>query len=167
MGDKRYWLGAAVIVAALLGLLAVQPDAARAPTGTAPAAAARIVELPAADAPDVATVELSPRERTESATALAARFAAERADPTANPHAAAEVTRALAPLIDAGRATLELECRQTVCRATLAARSAAERPTVVAAATTALHAAGYETLLARADGPAASLFIGVRTPQTP
>ena len=165
MGDKRYWLGAAAIVAALLALLAVRPDGARTP-GTPPAAAARIVELPAADAPDVATVELAPRERRESATELTARFESERVDPVAGPRTAAAVEHVLAPLVESGRATVELECRQTVCRATVSARAAAERPTVVAAATSALHAAGHETLLARADGPAATLFIGVRTPRT-
>lgn len=166
MGDKRYWLGAAAIVATLLALLAVRPDAARAPGGAPAAADARIVELPAADAPDVATVELAPRERAESATALAARFGSERPDAAAGARIAAAVTRALAPLVDAGRATVALECRQTACRAILAARGAAERPTVVAAAVAALHSAGYETLLAHADGPSATLFIGVRTPRT-
>ena len=167
MGDRRYWFGAAAIVAALLGLLAVQPDGRRTPAGTAPAAAARIVELPEAAAPDVATVELAPRERAASATALAAKFESERPDPVAGPRAAAAVMAALAPLVEGGRATVELDCRQTACRATVTARAAAERPGVVAAMTAALHAAGHETLLARADGSTATLFIGVRTPQTP
>ena len=167
MGDKRYWLAAAVIVTALLALLAIQPDAARAPVGVTSTGSASIVELPAAATPEVATVELEPRARAESATALAVRFAAERADPEAGARAAAAVMHALAPLVESGRATVALECRQTVCRAALSARGAAERPTVVATATAALQAAGHETLLARADGPDATLFIGARTPQSP
>lgn len=167
MGDKRYWLAATVVVVVLLWLLSLDRDGARAPTGGGPAVPARIVELPKADAPAVATVELAPRARAESATALATRFTAEQADPDVAADAAAGIRRALAPVLDADRVRLTLECRQTVCRARLEAAVAAERPGVIASATTALHDAGHQTLLAHADGRSATLFIGVRTPRTP
>ncbi|MEX0900187.1 MAG: hypothetical protein WD081_05800 [Gammaproteobacteria bacterium] len=165
--DKRNWLIAAVIVFGALAFLAYQPAAERerAPGGLD---APGIVDLPAVDAPAVATVELQPRDLEESATALVTRFERERRDAAWAERAGAEIEQSLAAIIGGSDARItKLDCRTSVCRIQLQAPKAAARPELVAAATAALQRAGHETLLEHADGTSASLVIGVRTPQMP
>lgn len=165
--DKKYWMTAVAIVVGILALLAYQPEVARerTPNGVV---APGIVDLPAVEAPAVATVELQARDATESATALTTRFERERRNAAWAEQAAAEIGRSLAAVLDATEASItRLECRASVCRIDLGAATAASRPELVAAVTAALQRDGHETVLERADGTAATLVIGVRTPQTP
>lgn len=165
--DKRYWLIAVAIVVGLLALLAYQPKAERERTPGG-AAAPRIVDLPAVEAPAVATVELQARDATESATALTARFERERRNAAWAERASAEIERSLAAVLDAtGASITRLECRTSVCRTELAAATETSRPELVAAVTAALQRDGHETVLERADGTAATLVIGVRRLRTP
>ena len=164
--DKRYWLIAVVIVLGALALLAYQPDPkpTQAPGDTTTAG---IVDLPAVDAPPIATVELEARDAAESATALTTRFERERRDSAWAERAAAEIERRLAAVLGDAASIAHSECRASVCRVELRAATAAARPQLVADATAALQAAGYDTLLERAERTTATLVIGVRTPQTP
>ncbi len=165
--DKKYWLIATAIVLGLMVVLVYQPasERERAPGSRA---APDIVDLPAVDAPAIATVELQAREATESATALTTRFERERHDPAWAERATAEINRSLATVIDGSEVTIaQLACRTTVCRLELQAPTAAARPELVAAATAALQRDGHETLLERADGTSATLVIGVQTRRMP
>ena len=164
--DKKYWLIAVAIVLGALAMLAYQPaaDRDRAPGDLA---APGIVDLPAVDAPAVATGELQARESGESATALTTRFERERRVAAWAEQASAEIQRALRPVLGDTASIGALDCRASVCRAELRAANAGARPDLVAAATAALQRAGHETLLERAEGTVATLVIGVRIPQTP
>lgn len=166
MMDKKYWLLAIAIVLGALALLAYQPAAER-ERGPGSAVAPGIVDLPAVDAPGIATVELQARDVAESATLMTTRFEQERRDAVWADRAAADIEQRLAAVMSDGASIEQLECRSTVCRIELRAATAAARPEWVAAATAALQHAGHETLLERADGTNATLVIGVRTPQTP
>lgn len=162
--DKKYWLIATAIVIGALALLTYPPtvERERVPGDTA---APGIVDLPAVDAPPIATVELEARDAADSATELTTQFERERRDAAWADWAAAEIERSLAAI---GGATIaRSECRSTVCRIELQATTPAARPALVAAATAALQRDGHETLLERADGMTATFVIGVRTPQTP
>ena len=164
--DKKYWLVAVAIVFGALALLVYQPTSKR-ERAPGDLAAPGIVDLPAVDAPAVATVELQARAATESATALTTRFERERRDAAWAELAAAEIEQSLAGVLGDAASIAQLECRASVCRIELRAATAASRPELVATATTALQRAGHETLLERADGTSATLVIGVRIPQTP
>ncbi len=164
--DKKYWLIAIAIVVGALAMLAYQPAAKHERVPGEPATPG-IVDLPAVDAPAVATVELQGRNAGESATALTTRFEREHHDAAWAERATAEIERSLQAVVNEDATIAQLMCRSTVCRIELSAPTAAARPDLVAAATAALQRDGHETLLERADDTTATLVIGVRTPQTP
>lgn len=164
---RNDWLVAAAVVIALLAALSYEPrrddasDAGGVPGG------AGIVELPAVEAPAIATVELESAARGAAATELASRFERERVDDAWAVAARAELDASLARVYaDYGARLADAECRSATCRVRLEVADAARRPAAVADALAALQRDGHATLLERADGRHATIVIGVRTPRT-
>lgn len=164
---RNDWLIAAALVLAALAALLYQPQAGDTGDVGGMGPAGGIVELPAAEAPPVATVELEARERDPAATELSTRFERERVDAGWAESARAELDASLARVYaDYGARLAAADCRTSVCRVRLEVTDESRRPAAVADALAALQRDGHATLLERASGTRATLVIGVRTPRT-
>lgn len=165
---RNDWLIAAAVVAVLLAALLYDPSDRRPDAGGERGGGAGVVELPAVEAPAVATVELEAREREAAASELGTRFDRERVDAAWAEAARAELDASLARVVDDYDARLaEVDCRSSACRVRFEVADEARRPAAVAAALAALQRDGHATLLERAAGRQATLVIGVRTRRKP